>query len=370
MKIKKAFMSILLFLSISIGSIAVYELVTTNYELSQIKNQQPEIRKVSQDIIENVGTEKEKDVSEIVEETIKSVVGISKIKNSGASIFGETSIRQLGLGTGVVISENGYILTNEHVSGARYSTCYVTLENGDIYNGNVVWSDSNLDVAIVKINMKGMTAITIGDSDTVKIAEKVYAIGNPIGVEFQRTVTAGIISGKDRTIRLEENGATVYMEDLIQTDATINPGNSGGPLINEKGEMLAINSVKITSAEGIGFAIPINTIKPVIEQMVTTGKFDEAYMGIFAYDRSVIPYLENEMEFDEGIYVAQVDITGPARDTGLKVGDIILKIDNQQVDKMSELRQYIYTKNPEDEVSLVVLRGNNELQIKVVLGRK
>ena len=363
-------MSIILFLSISIGSIAVYELVTTNYEISQIKKQQPEIRKVSQEVTEIINTEQEKDVSETVEETIKSVVGISKIKNSGASIFGETSIQQLGLGTGVVISENGYILTNEHVSGARYSTCYVTLENGDVYNGNVVWSDSNLDVAIVKINMKGMTAITLGDSDTVKIAERVYAIGNPIGVEFQRTVTAGIISGKDRTIRLEENGVVAYMDDLIQTDATINPGNSGGPLINERGEMLAINSVKITSAEGIGFAIPINTIKPVIEQMVTTGKFDEAYLGIFAYDRSVIPYLENEAEFDEGIYVAQVDITGPARNTELKVGDIILKIDNQQVDKMSELRQYIYTKKPEDEVSLVVLRGKNELQIKVVLGRK
>ena len=370
MKIKKAFMSIVLFLSISIGSIAVYELVTTNYELSQIKNQQPEIRKVSQNIIESIGVEPVQEVSDIVEETIKSVVGISKIKNSGTSIFGKTSVQQLGLGTGVVISENGYILTNEHVSGARYSTCYITLENGDIYNGNVVWSDSNLDVAIVKINMKGMTPITLGDSDTVKIAEKVYAIGNPIGVEFQRTVTSGIISGKNRTIRLEENEIITYMEDLIQTDATINPGNSGGPLINERGEMLAINSVKITSAEGIGFAIPINIIKPVIEQMVTTGKFDEAYLGIFAYDRGVIPYIEHDVGFDKGIYVAQVDITGPARDTGLKVGDIILKIDNQQVDKMSELRQYIYTKKPDDEVSLVVLRGNNELQIKVVLGRK
>ena len=105
------------------------------------------------------------------------------------------------------------------------------------------------------------------------------------------------------------------MEDLIQTDATINPGNSGGPLINERGEMLAINSVKITSAEGIGFAVPINTIKPVIEQMVTTGKFEEAYLGIFAYDQSVVPYLDNGIEFDDGIYIAQIDMTGPAKNT-------------------------------------------------------
>ena len=370
MKIKKLFMSIILFISISIGSIVLYEMVTTNYKISQIQNQQPEIQKVSQDIRETISKNKEKEITEIIEETIKSVVGISKIKNSGTSIFGETSIQQLGLGTGVVISENGYILTNEHVSGAKYSSCYVTLENGDVYNGNVVWSDSNLDVAIVKINMKGLTAITLGDSETIKIAEQVYAIGNPIGVEFQRTVTAGIISGKDRTIKIEENGTSTYMEDLIQTDATINPGNSGGPLINTKGEMLAINSVKITSAEGIGFAIPINIIKPVIEQIITTGKFDEAYLGIFAYDKEVIPYLENQVNFDKGIYVAQVDQTGPARNTGLKIGDIIVKIDNQRMDKMRELRQYIYTKKPNDEVLLTVLRGNSQLEVKVTLGRK
>ena len=315
MKIKKAFMSVILFMSISIGSIATYEMATTRYKITQYQAKQPEIQKVSQEIIEAANIEPKEEVSEVIEETIKSVVGISKIKNSGTSIFGETSIKQLGLGTGVVISENGYILTNEHVSGAKYSTCYVTLENGDVYNGNVVWSDSNLDVAIVKINMKGLSAITLGDSDTIKIAEQVYAIGNPIGVEFQRTVTAGIISGKDRTIRFEENGKVTYMEDLIQTDATINPGNSGGPLINERGEMLAINSVKITSAEGIGFAVPINTIKPVIEQMVTTGKFEEAYLGIFAYDQSVVPYLDNGIEFDDGIYIAQIDMTGPAKNT-------------------------------------------------------
>ena len=170
MKIKKAFMSVILFMSISIGSIATYEMATTRYKITQYQAKQPEIQKVSQEIIEAANIEPKEEVSEVIEETIKSVVGISKIKNSGTSIFGETSIKQLGLGTGVVISENGYILTNEHVSGAKYSTCYVTLENGDVYNGNVVWSDSNLDVAIVKINMKGLSAITLGDSDTIKIA--------------------------------------------------------------------------------------------------------------------------------------------------------------------------------------------------------
>ena len=369
-KIKKVFMSIILFISISVGSIAAYEIYTTNYKINQLKGAEPEIQKVSQEIVETENNKEEKDITETIEETIKSVVGISKIKNSGTSIFGASSVQQLGLGTGVIISENGYILTNEHVSGAKYSSCYVTLENGDVYNGNVVWSDSDLDIAIVKINMKGLNAITLGDSDTIKIAEQVYAIGNPIGVEFQRTVTGGIISGTNRTIKLEEDGKSTYMEDLIQTDATINPGNSGGPLINTRGEMIAINTVKITSAEGIGFSIPINIIKPVIEQIMTTGKFEEAYLGIFAYDKEVIPYLDDAIEFDKGIYIAQVDLTGPAKNTELKVGDIITKIDNETVNKMSELREYIYTKKTNDKVTLTIMRNNKQITVEITLGKK
>lgn len=225
-RLKKIFMSILLFASISVGSIAVYEIYVTNNQIEQAKNATPSVQRVSQEIEVVNNSKEEADISQTIEDTLQTVVGISKIKNSGTSIFKTDSINQLGLGTGVIISEDGYILTNEHVSGAKYSSCYITLENGDVYNGNVVWSDSNLDVAIVKINIRGLKNITLGDSDSIKIAQTVYAIGNPIGVEFQRTVTAGIISGIDRTIKIEENGKSVYMEDLIQTDATINPGNS------------------------------------------------------------------------------------------------------------------------------------------------
>lgn len=369
-KFKKIFMSILLFLSISIGSIAVYEIYTTNMNIYNANNQvSSDIKKVSQDIeISKESTEKE--VTQVVEEALQTVVGISKIKNNGTAIFGTNSVEQLGLGTGTIISENGYILTNEHVSGAKYSSCYVTLENGNVYNGNVVWADSDLDVAIIKINMQGLKSITLGNSDSIKIAQKVYAIGNPIGVEFQRTVTGGIISGIDRTIKMEENNKKIYMEDLIQTDATINPGNSGGPLINENGEMLAINSVKITSAEGIGFSIPINIIKPVIEKVISDEKFEEATLGIFAYDREVIPYLDTGVNFEKGIYIAQIDLSGPAKNSQLKVGDIITKIDNIYVNKMSELRTYIYGKKPNEKVILTILRNNKQMEAEIVLGKK
>ncbi len=326
------------------------------------------IERTSLSVIEQ--EEKSKTVSDVIEEANKAVVGISKIKNVGASVFTNDSTKNLGIGTGFIVSENGYIITNEHVSGEKYSNCYVTLENGKIYNGNVVWSDSNLDLSIVKINMKGLDYMKLGDSNDTKIGQSVYAIGNPIGFEFQRTVTSGIISAVDRTIKFSENGQDVYMADLIQTDATINPGNSGGPLIKPNGTVIAVNSVKITSAEGIGFAVPINVIKPVVEKFIANGNFEEATLGIFAYDKNVIPYLNSNMNFESGIYVVQITKNSASDQTGLQEGDILAKIDGIELNKMNDLKAYIYTKNPNDEVLLTVIRNKETLEIKVKLGKK
>lgn len=311
-----------------------------------------------------------KDITQILENTIKCVVGISKIKNTGNSIFLNDSASDLGLGTGMIVSENGYILTNWHVAGDRYSNCYVTLENGNVINGNVVWADKDLDLAIVKISASGLKYITLGDSDNIKIGEQAYAIGNPIGVELQRTVTSGIISGVNRTVKIDDENGSSYMEDLIQTDATINPGNSGGPLINSSGEVVGINSVKITEAEGIGFAVPINIVKPIIESFSKEGKFEEAYLGIFAYDKNVIPYLDSSIDFNSGVYVAQISADGPSYSSGLKIGDIITKVDEVTANKMSELRSYIYSKKVGDEVNLTILRNKREYNIKIKLGKK
>lgn len=316
--------------------------------------------------------EETKDDSEIIEKVNQSIVGISQIKNKGTTIFLEDGTESLGLGTGFIVSENGYILTNEHVSGKQDSICYVTLENGKSYNGKVVWSDSDIDISIIKIEINKFAYLNLGDSNNIRIAEKVYAIGNPIGYEFQRSVTSGIISGLNRTIKIEENNKSYYMEDLIQTDATINPGNSGGPLINKSGEVIGINSIKITSAEGIGFAIPINIVKPVLECLKNNKQYVPATLGIFAYDKKIIPFINQEKglneSLDEGIYVAQVIKNSPADKSGLKEGDIILKIDNIKLEKMSELREYIYSKKPGDEVKLSYKRNKkiNEINIKLV----
>ena len=196
--------------------------------------------------------------------------------------------------------------------------------------------------------------------------------GNPIGFDFRRTVTSGIISAKNRTIKIEETDKSSYMTDLIQTDATINPGNSGGPLIYPNGEVLGINTVKISSAEGIGFAVPINIIKPIIESFKIAEDFEEATIGIYAYDKEVIPYLNggSNVSFNKGIYVAQITKNGPADGTELREGDIINSIDNVALNTMNDLRQYIYTKRPKDEVTLKITRGKINKEIKLVLGKK
>lgn len=314
--------------------------------------------------------EKSKTVTEMIAEVNDSVVGISKVKNSGSSIFSDENITSLGLGTGLIVGENGYILTNAHVSGEKYSRCYVTLVDGKTYDGSVVWSNTDIDMAIVKINQKNLKVAILGNSDDIKVGETVYAIGNPIGYEFQRTVTSGIISAVNRTIKFEEDEEETYMEDLIQTDATINPGNSGGPLVNAEGHVIGINGVKITSAEGISFAIPVNSVKPVIESFSINGKFDEATLGVFAFDKNVLGYINENLQFSEGIYISKVNARSAAAEAGLKKGDILLNIDENKLERMCDLRCYIYTKKPGDKVTLKIHRNNREIEVEATLKRK
>ena len=305
-----------------------------------------------------------------IENATESIVGISKIKQTGTSVFINNAEQKLGLGSGVIITDNGYILTNQHVAGNKYSSCYVSLSDGKIYEGNEVWADSNIDLAIVKINKSNLSYLEFGDSDNLKLAEEVYAIGNPLGLDFQKTITKGIISALNRTIKLEDNETNVYMEDLIQTDATINQGNSGGALINNSGKLIGINSVKISNAEGIGFAVPINIVKPIINKLVNNNRFDEAWLGIYGYDKEAIQYLDSNIEIESGVYVAQIAVDGPAFGLDIKEGDVITKIDDVKINKMNELKKYIYSKSPNDFVTLHIKRNNREFSIDVKLWGK
>ena len=192
------------------------EIDTTDYETTRLQST------TNEQTVESEEENSEK-VADIIEETTRKVVGISKLKNAGNSIFSKSTETELGLGTGFIVTQDGYILSNEHVTGSKYSKCYITLENGNNYEGTVVWSDSDLDLSLTKINAQNLEYVNLGDSDNIRVGETVYAIGNPIGYEFRRTVTSGIISAKNRTIKLEEEDKVSYISDLIQTDATINP---------------------------------------------------------------------------------------------------------------------------------------------------
>ena len=313
--------------------------------------------------------ENSNNLEEVIENITECTVGISKIKDIGSTIFLEKSTENLNLGSGVIISSEGYILTNQHVAGEKYSTCYITLKSGVTCNGVVVWASEDLDLAIIKINMKELPEAVLGDSDDVRIGSNAYAIGNPVGYELQRTVTFGIISGTNRTIKVEDEEKKTYLEGLIQTDATINQGNSGGPLINSNGEVIGITTLKIDDADGIGFAIPINIVKPILKKLLETGEFDEPYLGISGYDKDAIPYLSSNINFESGIYVEEVDEFGPLKDSKLRKGDIIEKIDGIEIDSMNQLKEYVYSKNVGDIVMLTVKKNNKTFEISSKLAK-
>lgn len=367
-KIKNTILA--LFIIILLG-ISIYN-IWLMYKNIEISNEYEGVRtSLSTNYAKNVdnSTDNSTQAVNMLESVTKSVVGISKLSSTGGSILNNIKSDELGLGTGIIVSQNGYILSNCHVTGEKYSNCYITIDE-NTYTGTVQWSDVNLDLSIVKIVANDLDYASLGDSSSIKVGESVYAVGNPIGYEFRKTVTSGIISALNRTIKIDENDSTSYISDLIQTDATINPGNSGGPLVNKSGEVIGINTVKITSAEGIGFAVPINVVKPVINSFRQNGNFEEATLGIYAYDGDVANYLNLKSKLNRGVYVSKVISNGPAAGSDLKEGDLICSVNGKNLNTINDLREFVYGKAPGDGVELEVIRGESRKNIKIALGRK
>jgi len=272
------------------------------------------------------------------------------------------------MGSGVIASSNGYIITNHHVIGARPERVTVTLHSGETLAGETVWSDSSLDLAIVKIDGENYPSCALGDAKKLRVGENVVAIGNPLSMQFERTVTAGIISALGRSISIEnENGESGYMEDLIQTDASINPGNSGGPLINNRGEVVGINTVKVSTAEGMGFAVPVNVCVPVIERLQSVGQFRTPYLGLYAYTPAAARYLGVKENIEEGLLVAKLDTEGPAFAAGLRFGDIITAVNGQAVKNMLSLREELYKRQGGETVTIEFIRNDSRRRIDVML---
>lgn len=263
-----------------------------------------------------------------------------------------------GSGSGIIISQDGYIVTNQHViEGA--SEVDVVLNTGTTYTAEIIGQDSKTDLAVLKITPdKGdeLTAAVLGDSTTVEVGELAVAIGNPMGMEFSGSVTAGIISAVNRTMSIDNR---TY--NLIQTDAAINSGNSGGALINKYGEVIGINSVKLSSSgvEGMGFAIAISEAKPIINDLMNSGYVTgRPYIGV------------GLTETRYGLFISTIQENTGAEKAGLKVDDMILEIDGKAVSTTSEINEIIEKKKPGDKLKFKILRERNTLEVTVELGEK
>lgn len=301
-------------------------------------------------------------VSAVVKKSMPSVVGITTLETVD-DIFREEKDVQ-GVGSGVIIDSDGYILTNSHViADGNAKEIKVLFENGDQVKSKLLWFDQTLDLAIIKVDIKGLIPMELGDSDSLIVGELAIAIGNPLGLEFQRTVTSGIISGLNRSISIDRN---TIIDNLIQTDASINLGNSGGPLLNSKGQLIGINTAKIQSGEGLGFSIPINSTKSIIKEVIEKGTFETVQLGIMGRDiQEYQSMLGINIGIEKGAIILQIIDGSAAQKGGLMNGDIVLKIDKTDVDSMQSLKKTLYNYSKGDKSTLTILRNNKEEKIEI-----
>ncbi|KXG73921.1 serine protease HtrA [Thermotalea metallivorans] len=300
----------------------------------------------------------------VAKKAMPSVVGITTVTVQRDLFFGTR--RGQGVGTGVVVDSRGYILTNSHVvNDGKSEEVTVLLYDGKSLKADVLWNDPLLDLAVLKVNAQNLTAAALGNSDQIVVGETAIAIGNPLGLTFERTVTSGIISGLERSIPI---GEFESIEGLIQTDASINPGNSGGPLLNAKGEVIGINTAKIQTGEGLGFAIPINIAKPIVDEFIEKGEFVKVQLGIQGINvQQYIRSYGNNLGTEQGVFVYRVTPDSPAYKANMEDGDVIVSMDGQKIDTMGQLVRKLYQYRPGDKVTVGIIRRGKKMELGVTL---
>ncbi|SMB87779.1 serine protease Do [Desulfonispora thiosulfatigenes DSM 11270] len=325
---------------------------SNGYQLPQNQQTNPAIPESKEDL---------STVEAVAENVGPTVVGIS---NRGVvrDFFGRTSVAEKGSGSGVIIDTKGYIVTNHHVIEDAQELV-VSLANGDKVKAELVGSDPRTDLAVLKIEAKNLAIAPLGDSDKLKTGELAVAIGNPLGIEFARSVTVGVISATDRSLTIGDR-----QFKLVQTDAAINPGNSGGALVNKHGQVIGINSAKLalTGVEGMGFAIPINSAKPIIEELIAQGYVSRPYLGILG--TIVDEVTAKRYEVPVGILVQQFSPeNGPAAKAGIKEMDIITAANDKPIKDFNDLNNVLEKLKPGDEVKISIDREGKKMNLTVVL---
>ena len=290
-----------------------------------------------------------------------TVVGITN--KAVAHDWFNNPVETEGVGSGVIFRKDGYIVTNNHViSGAK--ELIVSLPDGRSLKGKLIGADEMTDLAVVKVDAKDLPVASFGDSDKIVVGEPAIAIGNPMGLEFKGSVTSGVISALNRTLDISDKRVK-----LLQTDAAINPGNSGGALVNADGEVIGINSAKVAAngVEGMGFAIPINTVQNIINEIMDKGYVARPYLGVSVFDPETAGRYGYQLNIDKGVYIFQLTLNGPCGKAGLQRGDIILKIDGEETNSVSDLRGKIAEKKVGDTVKVTFDRNGKEQSADVVL---
>jgi S1-C subfamily serine protease len=301
-----------------------------------------------------------------IEKVSKNVVNIASIRMISDQLFRIFPIE--GVGSGIIIDNQGHILTNYHVvDHAR--RLKVTLNDGKTFNAKVIGTDKLTDLAVLKIEnhdnnnaIDSFSSIELGDSDSLRVGQIVIAIGNPFGLTGGPTVTTGIISSLNRNIEFEEG-----MLELVQTDAAINPGNSGGPLVNTNGQVIAINTAKIPYAHGIGFAVPVNTAKTILQELIQYGKVNRPWLGVSTIKITNRIARYYRLPTNEGALVVKVEEYSPAADAGIRPGDIIEEVDEKRIEEITDLSSRIKKKKANENTTLSVNRYGRRFNISVTL---
>ncbi len=300
-------------------------------------------------------------IIDVIEEVMPAVVGVSR--QVLITRFGEESLEPAESGSGVIISSDGYIITNHHViEGA--DNISVLLPDKGRYDAQLVGEDTLTDLALLQIDETGLTAMPLGDSNQLKVGETVAAIGNPLGY-FQQTVTAGIISAVDRQVRFPGSD---FAYSFVQTDALVNPGNSGGPLVNLDGEIIGINTAKISlmGVEGIGLSIPSNTVERVVDDLLEHGRVIRPHLGVVIDDW---PLYSNK-EPDKGVLILDIAPDSPAEEVGLQAGDVIVAMDDREVQYIAQLFDRLLDYYPGDNTVVSYYRDGEKSEVEVVLGER
>lgn len=322
----------------------------------------------SQNIYQAVAQKASPSVVGIVSETVQSS-GFSLGEGFGGLFgdFGEepenpgSPVIEKGTGTGFVVDKRGYILTNSHVvSDGKANKVSVLFSDGKSTKGEVIWFDTNLDLAVVKVSKSNLAPLELGDSDKISVGDIAIAIGNPLGTDLMTSVTQGIISGLNRDVKTRSSN----MSGLIQTDASINPGNSGGPLFNQEGQVIGVNTAK-ANADNLGFSIPINIVKSVVNRVVEEGNLTKPILGISGIDvATYTSYTGKELGVDNGIAIKSVKNGSIADKAGVKSGDIIVKIGDREIKTMGDVSKKLYSYSSGVKDSITVYRKGKMIKLE------